>query len=284
MAMHASWGLAAACAWVLLAQLRCEKPQLKLPPCDAEAFEVERKAARTKQQAPPRAKPRAPRRTRGASAATVDPPVRTAVDAERARVRAWLHDSVLQVLEYLASGGYADEPDPRELQRIAGGAADELRAFVDGASLGGDAARGRLCEQLRVVVAAARRDARHDVGLVFGTLDETLDGEAANELAAAAAEALHNVGKHARATRALVTCDVAGGVATVGVSDDGVGFDPARTAPGTGLRESVEGRVARLGGSVAIRSRPGHGTRLTLMVPTGGADAAPVAAADGPAR
>ncbi len=229
------------------------------------AFEVERQPVRSEQQ---KATRRAPRRARGAAAPKVDPAVRTAVDAERARVRAWLHDSVLQALEFLASGGYADEPDPRELQRVAGDAADELRAFVDGASLGGDAARGRLCERLRAVVAAARRDARHEVGLVFGRLDETLDGEAANELAAAAAEALRNVGKHAYATRALVTCDVAGGLATVGVSDDGIGFDPADVPHGTGLRESVEGRMTRLGGSVAIRSRPGHGTRLTLTVPT----------------
>jgi signal transduction histidine kinase len=221
-------------------------------------------------RATPAVQRRPPRRARGASAGSVDPAVRAAVDAERARVRAWLHDSTLQVLEYLASGGYVDEPEARELQRIAGDAASELRAFVDGASLGDDrAVRGRLCEQLRAVVTEARRGARHDVGLVFGALDETLAGEAASELAAAAAEALRNARKHARATRALVSCDVAGGVATVSVSDDGVGFDSARTPRGTGLRESVAGRVERLGGSVEIRSRPGHGTRVTLLVPLG---------------
>ncbi len=196
--------------------------------------------------------------------------MRAAVDAERARVRAWLHDSVLQVLEYLASGGYVDEPDTAELQRIAGDAAGELRAFVDGERLGGDASPGRLCEQLRGVVAEARRRAeRHEVGLVFGELDDTLAGEAASELAAATAEALRNVRRHARATRALVTCDVTCGVATVGVSDDGIGFDPAAVERGAGLRESVAGRVARLGGTVAVRSRRGHGTRVTLRVPTG---------------
>lgn len=238
---------------------------------------MERPAARAQQPTGPRPalrparRARAPRRPRGAEAALVDPAVRAAVDAERARVRAWLHDSVLQVLEYLASGGYVDEPDVRELQRIAGGAASELRSFVDGASLGNGAAREQLREQLHAVVAQARRRAGGplEIGLVFGTLDEGLAGEAAGELAAATAEALQNVRKHARATRALVTCDIAGGVATVGVSDDGIGFDPATVERGTGLRESVAGRVARVGGSVAIRSRPGHGTRVTLRVPTG---------------
>jgi signal transduction histidine kinase len=229
---------------------------------------VERQAASREGVArPPRP---ASRRVRGAEAATVDPAVRAAVELERARVRAWLHDSVLQVLEYLASGGYVDEPDARELQRIAGDAASELRAFVDGSALGNDASRGRLCEHLRGVVAEARRRAGHDVGLVFGTLDDTLDGDAASELAQAVAEALRNVRKHAHATRVLVTCDVACGVATVGVSDDGVGFDPNAAASGAGLRESVVGRVQRIGGEVAIRSRPGHGTRLTLRVPVDG--------------
>ncbi len=234
----------------------------------AESEGVERQSARA--DAPPRTPVRAgSRRTRGAAAATVDPAVRAAVDLERARVRAWLHDSVLQVLEYLASGGYVDEPDARELQRIAGDAASELRAFVDGSALGNDEPRGRLCEQLRGVVAEARRRATHDVGLVFGTLDGTLDGDDASELAQAVAEALRNVRKHARARRALVTCDIACGVATVGVSDDGVGFDPDVVPSGAGLRESVTGRDERIGGEAAIRSRPGHGTRVTLRVPVG---------------
>src|SRR5690242_6104033 len=51
-----------------------------------------------------------------------------AVDAERARTRAWLHDTLLQQLEYIAAGGYADEVDPRELMRVAAAAATELRA------------------------------------------------------------------------------------------------------------------------------------------------------------
>ncbi|HEX5145643.1 MAG TPA: ATP-binding protein [Conexibacter sp.] len=210
---------------------------------------------------------RAPRRARGASAAA-DPAVRAAVDAERARVRAWLHDSALQALEYLAAGGYADEPDARELERIAGDAASELRAFVDGEILGDDAALGELREQLRAVVAQERRHARHEIGLVFGASAEPLGGDAARALASATAEALRNVRRHARATRALVTCDVACGVATVGVSDDGVGFDPVASPPGAGLRESVVGRVERAGGSVAIRSGPGHGTRVSMHVPT----------------
>ena len=96
--------------------------------------------------------------------------VREAVEAERAQTRAWLHDSVLQVLEYLASGGYADEPDARELARIAGDAASELRAFVEGdGPLAGPGVAGQLRERLTAAVEQERALATHEIGLVWAS-------------------------------------------------------------------------------------------------------------------
>lgn len=199
--------------------------------------------------------------------------VQEAVEAERARTRAWLHDSVLQVLEYLASGGYADEPDADALGRIAGDAAAELRAYVEGDSAEQAAAgHGELCERLTAIVAHERTLADHEIGLIFGDVEQELSGREAEQLAAAVAEALRNTRKHARASRALVTCDAFDGVATVIVSDDGVGFDVSGVRRGAGLRESILGRLAREGGSAAVRSRPGHGTRVTLRLPLPDAD------------
>ncbi len=205
--------------------------------------------------------------------------VRQAVEAERATTRAWLHDSVLQVLEYLAAGGYADEPDARELSRIAADAAAELRQYVEGCEPEAVAAgEGELCARLNAAVEAERELAEHEIGLVFGEFERPVDGTAAEQLAGAAREALRNTRKHARATRALVTADVVGDVATVIVSDDGAGFDlGAVRQGGAGLRESIVGRLGRAGGSASVRSRPGHGTRVTLRMPLGDA------AADAPA-
>ncbi|WP_049793142.1 sensor histidine kinase [Conexibacter woesei] len=202
--------------------------------------------------------------------------VQAAVETERAHTRAWLHDSVLQVLEYIASGGYADEPDAAALSRVAADAAAELRAYVEGdtaqEAAGG---HGELCERLCIVVAEERALADHEIGLIFGEQERELTGRQAEQLAAATAEALRNTRKHARATRALVTCDVVGAAATVIVSDDGAGFDVAGVRRGgAGLRESIVGRLAREGGAATIRSRPGHGTRVTLRLPLdAGADA-----------
>ncbi|HST43016.1 MAG TPA: ATP-binding protein [Conexibacter sp.] len=195
--------------------------------------------------------------------------VHEAVEAERAQTRAWLHDSVLQVLEYLASGGYADEPDAHELARIAGDAASELRAFVEGEdpvrAAGG---QGELCARLVAAVEEERVLAEHEIGLVFGEFETPVEGWAAEQLALAAREALRNARKHARATRALVTADVVAGAATVIVSDDGAGFVVGAVRHGgAGLRESIVGRLARAGGRASVRSRPGHGTRVTLRLP-----------------
>ena len=183
--------------------------------------------------------------------------VAQALDAERARVRAWLHDTLLQQLEYIAAGGYADDVDPRELMRVAAGAATELRAYVEGTPAGEDT----LVERLRRIIEDEQAVAPYEIRLVFGEVDGTVDG---TELADAAREAITNARKHARASQVVVSCHVTAGAGTVVVTDDGIGFDPVRTARGTGLRESIVGRMERAGGTAVIESRPGDGTRITL--------------------
>src|SRR5205823_3275678 len=81
-------------------------------------------------------------------------------------------------------------------------------------------------------------------------------------------EALQNVAKYARATRATVRLTNGDGRLTFEVVDDGVGFDPSATGMGTGLQGMVD-RVGALGGMVEITSAPGAGTRVIGSVPTG---------------
>ncbi len=53
---------------------------------------------------------------------------------------------------------------------------------------------------------------------------------------------------------------------TFEVSDDGAGFDSARTSYGTGLR-GMSDRVEAIGGVLEIRSAPGEGTSVTGRIP-----------------
>jgi signal transduction histidine kinase len=50
------------------------------------------------------------------------------------------------------------------------------------------------------------------------------------------------------------------------VIDDGRGFDPATTPPGSGLQNMTD-RVEALGGTVDVASAPGRGTTITGRIP-----------------
>jgi signal transduction histidine kinase len=97
-----------------------------------------------------------------------------------------------------------------------------------------------------------------------------------------AREALHNVVKHARASRVAVRLAVEGGppaVVRLTVRDDGVGVaagaaprgDRRRAGGGLGL-VSMRERAAALGGTLALEGGPGLGTTLTITIPCPGRD------------
>jgi signal transduction histidine kinase len=77
------------------------------------------------------------------------------------------------------------------------------------------------------------------------------------------AEALTNAAKHAHATVARVGVRVADGRLRLSVGDDGVGADPARGSGLVGLGD----RVQALGGTTAVHSPAGQGTRLLVDLP-----------------
>ncbi len=79
-------------------------------------------------------------------------------------------------------------------------------------------------------------------------------------------EALSNVARHARATRALVRLERDGSIAVLTVTDDGVGFSLDGASAGNGLRNMRE-RAAALGGTLHVSSRPGKGTTLRFEFP-----------------
>src|ERR671933_227199 len=87
-------------------------------------------------------------------------------------------------------------------------------------------------------------------------------------LGAATREALVNVAKHSGAAVADLYTEVSPQRVAVFVRDRGAGFDPA-AVPGDrrGLRDSVTGRLTRLGGTATVRSAPGEGTEVELFLP-----------------
>jgi signal transduction histidine kinase/outer membrane murein-binding lipoprotein Lpp len=79
-------------------------------------------------------------------------------------------------------------------------------------------------------------------------------------------EALTNCIRHAKAHVIRVSVAAAADRLLLSVTDDGIGFDPARRRAGLGLR-GIEERVRDLDGTMTIGPGEGGGTRLAIRMP-----------------
>jgi signal transduction histidine kinase len=97
--------------------------------------------------------------------------------------------------------------------------------------------------------------------------DRQISGELRHGVFLIVKEALHNVVKHARATRVKIIFELNGDEMFWRVEDDGKGFEHApENALDDGLR-NIRQRAAALGGQAEIKSRPGAGTWVTVRIP-----------------
>lgn len=76
-------------------------------------------------------------------------------------------------------------------------------------------------------------------------------------------EALTNIARHARCSRATVRITRSGEVLRISVEDDGIGFQPGEAVTGHGL-VNLQRRLESLGGRFVLSSAPGQGTRIQL--------------------
>ena len=79
-----------------------------------------------------------------------------------------------------------------------------------------------------------------------------------------AQEAMHNIVKHANATRVSVSHSVSPKHFGLCISDDGVGFDPARVLPGHMGQQTMRQRATAIGATLSVESAPGNGTHVRL--------------------
>jgi signal transduction histidine kinase len=101
----------------------------------------------------------------------------------------------------------------------------------------------------------------------FKISDDQLPERVAVAVYFVCAEALTNVAKHAAAAHVAVVVTSSEGRVRAEIADDGIGgADPAH---GSGLRGLAD-RVETLGGTLRVKSAPGHGTRLAAEIPFGG--------------
>lgn len=187
--------------------------------------------------------------------------------AERDRLAREIHDGVLQVLALVQRRGAEIGGAAVELGRLAGEQEDALRSLV--ASTPRQAGRGDLVDVRESLRALTRAPHRH---LAAPATPVLLESAVAGELVAATTAALHNVDTHVgeRAPAWLLVEDT-GDAVVVTVRDEGPGVRPERLAEAAaagrlGVAQSLRGRLAAVGGSVAITSEPGQGTEVELRV------------------
>jgi signal transduction histidine kinase len=191
-----------------------------------------------------------------------------AADAERRRIERDLHDGAQQRLVALsltlrmAESRAQKDPEAQELIRSAGEEAGlalkELR----------DLARGIHPAILTNRGLAAALDDLAGRATVPVEVIESPRERLPDQVEAAAyfvvSECLANVGKHAQASSATVSVRAQDGQLLVEVRDDGTGG--ADVENGHGI-QGLEDRVGALGGTLAVESPPGAGTRVLATIP-----------------
>jgi signal transduction histidine kinase len=178
---------------------------------------------------------------------------------ERAELSAHLHDSVLQTLTLIQR----QAGDPDAIVKLARQQEHELRDWLYGRATPGEATvRGEMDAIARDV------EARHGVTVdVVHVGDRPLDA-ATRAMTEATREALVNAAKHAGISTVSLYVENGPDQTTVFVRDRGRGFDPAAVAADrAGIRESIRGRLTRLGGTSEITSTLGEGTEVEMHVP-----------------
>jgi signal transduction histidine kinase len=200
-----------------------------------------------------------------------------AEEKERNRIAAEVHDDSLQVLSALdmrlqsIARGEGDQERRRALeavQQIVRLASERLRNLVFDL---------RPPELERVGLSAVLRASLERLSAESGIEVELLDEletppppDGGIVIYRITQEALANVRKHARASRAVVTLAQEDGGCLVQIRDDGQGFDPAESA-GQGSKHFgltvMRERAETVGGWIRVESLPGEGTVVEAWVP-----------------
>ena len=177
---------------------------------------------------------------------------------ERAEVAAQVHDSVLQTLTLIQRSA----ADPDEVLRLARTEERALRKWL----------YAPVGDPEETLVAALEHEVAQVESAYACTVEVVHVGDMPRDdrvdaLVAAAREAVVNAAKHAGGT-VSVYVECTQHEAEVFVRDRGPGFDPEAVPDDRlGLRESVQARMARAGGSAEVRTVLGEGTEIVLRLP-----------------
>jgi signal transduction histidine kinase len=183
-----------------------------------------------------------------------------AIERERSRVDALVHDSVLTTL--IVSARAQSKSEKEAALDLAQKAIDKLKAAADDNLIGTISV---LSFSQALTQAIERQEPGIDISF-SGASGKTLPIEVASALTDATTQAVANSIQHAgRSATRLVRIKATKKELKIVVSDNGIGFRVARIAKNRlGLRLSIIQRVENIGGRVFINTQPGSGTAIIL--------------------
>jgi signal transduction histidine kinase len=206
-----------------------------------------------------------------------------AADAERQRLARDLHDAVSQTLYSMAAiaealpGVWERQPEMgrqgvRDLGRLASGALAEMRSLL--LELRPAAIEEEPLEELlRQLADAVRAHTEVPVNLTL-TGECSFPSDVQFALYRIAQEGLNNAVKHAHARQIRLGLYCQPGRVTLGISDNGRGFDSEQVRPGHFGLSIMRERAQAIGAEFTLETEPGEGTEITVIwiAPEGDAD------------
>jgi signal transduction histidine kinase len=201
-----------------------------------------------------------------------------AAEGERTRIAREIHDGIAQMVYMLSLsletatdrvGGDPDEQRRRlkDLTGLAKNALWEVRQYIFDLRplLTGEAGLvGAVEGQVKEFQAVSELP----VDLRITGTPHRLPIETSASMYRIVQEGLGNIFRHAQATEVRIDLAFADHTVTLGIEDNGVGIDEKRPGERVGFgMDNLRKRVDDLGGTVALRSVAGAGTRIEVTVP-----------------
>ncbi len=194
---------------------------------------------------------------------------------ERNRLARELHDSVSQALYGIGLGARTAQAMWEEDNALVKESIDYVLTLAEAALVEMRALifelRPESLENEGLVVVLAKQAAslqtRHGLQVNLELCEEpSLPVEVKENLFRVAREALHNIIKHAGASRVSLRLTKEADRIVLQITDNGVGFDSQNQFPGHLGLQSMQERIRHLGGEFDLQSAVGMGTRVTVSL------------------
>ncbi len=181
---------------------------------------------------------------------------------ERAQVAAHLHDSVLQTLALVQRSD-----DPAHMSALARRQERELRSWLYGEKHGEKHGPQQTTVRVAVEHLAGVVEDRHGAVIDVVVVGDAKLDSAMESLVAATGEAMTNAARWSGQSDIGVYVEATDEGVEIFVRDRGVGFDPETVGEEHhGIRDSIHGRLQRVGGVCEIISSCGQGTEVRLCL------------------